>query len=256
MTLRLSVVTLRYSSWSMRPWLALTHAGAKFETETADVELGKRNPNDLSDGAAEREGALLVERRKMGSVTGLFPALRVESGAGAGDGAGPVTIHESLAICEWANETYPDAKLWPDDALARAQARAVSCEMLSGFSNVRTHLSCHLFGRVATPLPLDAVTSREVGRIFEIWRDALTRSGGPYLFGRFSIADCMYYPMRTRFRSYGVAIPDDLQPYVKALDETPAVKALLEVARTAPRVPAYDDYLRSVGGDPDAGLHA
>jgi glutathione S-transferase len=124
----------------------------------------------------------------------------------------------------------------------------------SGFANIRTHLSCHLFGRTPEPMKLDAITSREVARVFEIWQDALARSAGPYLFGRFSIADCMYYPMRTRFRSYGVAIPRDLETYVAALDATPAVRALEEVAHGAPRIPAYDAYLCSVGGDPDAAL--
>lgn len=232
----------------MRPWLALTHAGATFEVDTADIELGKRNPNDPTDAAAEQQGQKLAERRKMGSVTGLFPTLRVESPRGA------ATIHESLAICEWVNDTYPAAGLWPEDALERARARAISCEMHAGFTNVRTHLSCHPFGRLAKPLELDAVTKREVERCFDLWREALARSGGPFLFGRFTIADCMYYPMRTRFRTYGVPIPDDLAKYVSTLDEAPAVRALVEVARTAPRVPAYDDYLRNLGGDPDGGL--
>ncbi len=114
----------------MRPWLALQHAGADFETETAPIELGKRKPNDVTDGAAEREGALLAERRKLGSVTGLFPTLMV----------GDTAIHDSLAICEWVNEAYPAAGLWPESAVERARARAISCEMHSGFANIRTHL--------------------------------------------------------------------------------------------------------------------
>lgn len=241
---RLVVVSLRYSSWSMRAWLALRHAGVDVVTETAPLELGKRNPNDPNDAAKERSGEGLAARRKLGSVTGLFPVLHV----------GDAAIHESLAICEWANDTHPAAGLWPEDAVDRARARSISCEMLAGFANVRTHLSCHLFGRTKAPLPLDEPTKREIGRVFEIWEDALERSGGPFLFGRFSIADCMYYPMRTRFRTYGVPIPTTLEAYVKALDEAPAVRALIDVARTAPRVPVYDEYLRSVGGDPDAAL--
>jgi glutathione S-transferase len=82
--------------------------------------------------------------------------------------------------------------------------------------------------------------------------EALERSGGPFLFGQFSIADCMYYPMRTRFRTYGVAIPDALAPYARALDAYPAVQALERVGHKAPRIEAYDEYLRSVGGDPNA----
>lgn len=243
--LRLCVLSLRYSSWSMRPWLALRHANADVTVETAEVDLTKRKPNDPSDAQREKSGETLTSRRKLGSITGLFPVLHV----------GETAIHESLAICEWVNDAFPEARLWPEDALARARARAISCEMLSGFTNIRTHLSCHLFGR-APSMKLDDATRGEITRVFELWEDALERSGGPYLFGRFSIADCMYYPMRTRFRSYGVAIPERLDAYARALDETPAVKALVEVARTAPRIPAYDEYLRSVGGDPDAALGA
>lgn len=242
-TLRLCVLSLRYSSWSMRPWLALKHAGAGVAVETVETDLSKRKPNEPSDAALEKSGEKLAERRKLGSVTGLFPVLHV----------GDTAIHESLAICEWANDAFPKAGLWPQDELARARARALSCEMLTGFANIRTHLSCHLFGRVQG-MKLDAATSAEVGRVFELWEEALQRSGGPFLFGSFSIADCMYYPMRTRFRSYGVPLPSAVEAYAAALDEAPAVRALIEVARTAPRIPVYDDYLRSVGGDPDAAL--
>lgn len=241
--LRLSVLSLRYSSWSMRPWLALRHAGADVIVETVETDLSKRSPNDPGDAAEEKSGEKLAERRKLGSVTGLFPVLHV----------GDTPVHESLAICEWTNEAFPEARLWPEDALARARARALSCEMLTSFANLRTHLSCHLFGRV-TGMKLDAATRAELGRVLELWQDALQRSGGPFLFGSFSIADCMYYPMRTRFRSYGVPLPKAVEAYAAALDAAPAVRALLEVARTAPRIPVYDDYLRSVGGDPDAAL--
>lgn len=227
----------------MRPWLALKHAGADVSVETVETELGKRSPNDPTDAASEKTGEKLAARRKAGSVTGLFPVLHV----------GDTAIHESLAICEWANEAFPAAHLWPADSLARARARAISCEMLSGFANIRTHLSCHLFGRVQG-MKLDAATSGEIARVFELWEDALQRSGGPFLFGRFSIADCLYYPMRTRFRTYGVALPPSLEAYAAALDDAPAVRALVEIARTAPRIPVYDEYLRSVGGDPDAAL--
>ena len=242
--LRLSVLSLRYSSWSMRPWLALRHAGADVKVDTVEVDLAKRSPNEPTDATKERSGDVLVERRKLGSVSGLFPVLHV----------GDTPIHESLAICEWVNEAFPEAKLWPEDSLARAQARAISCEMLSSFANIRTHLSCHLFGRTKEPFPLDVATRGETERVFEIWREALARSGGPYLFGRFSIADCMYYPMRTRFRTYGVSVPADIERYFAALDETKAVRDLVEVARTAPRIAVYDAYLRSHGGEPDAGM--
>lgn len=242
--LRLVVVSLRYSSWSMRPWLALTHAGANFETETAEVELGRQSLGNGEDAAlAKIANDEMSTRRQRGSVVGLYPVLHVDG----------ERIHESLAICETVSELFPAARLWPEDRLARARARAMSAEMATGFANMRMNMSCHLFGRVPTYTP-NAATQRDVDRVFEIWRGALERSGGPFLFGAFGIADAMFFPVRTRLRTYAVAIPDDLAAYVRALDELPAVRALTEVARTAPRVPVYDAYVKSLGGDPDAAL--
>lgn len=244
--LRLSVISLRYSSWSMRPWLALTHAGAAFATETAEPVLGRQPAGAGDDGSlAKIARDELGARRQMGSVTGLFPVLHV----------GGTAIHESLAICEWVNEAFPEARLLPEEPLARARARAVSCEMLGGFTNLRTHLSCHPFARVPRFVP-NAATRLEIERVFELWQDALDRSGGPFLFGPFGIADAMYYPVRTRLRTYGVSVPDALSPYVAALDAVPAVRALEAAARAAPRIAVYDDYVRSLGGDPDAGVGA
>jgi glutathione S-transferase len=76
------------------------------------------------------------------------------------------------------------------------------------------------------------------------------------LFGRFSIADAMYYPVLTRFRTYAVKLPSTVVPYADALEAQPAVRALVAVASAAPRIPVYDDYLRRCGGDPDGALHA
>ena len=135
--LKLTVLSLRYSSWSMRPWLALTHAGATFDTET--VEL----PHMQEHGV---EPTSLADRRTLGSIHGWFPVLRVDG----------IPIHESLAICEYAAEAFPDAGLWPADSMRRALARAISCEMVSGFINMRDELSCHLFGRVRGFAPSSA----------------------------------------------------------------------------------------------------
>lgn len=231
-TLTLNVLSLRYSSWSMRPWLALTHAGAQFETVTVELaDMGTPNAPPLA------------QRRTLGSVRGLFPVLRIDG----------TPIHESLAICEYAAEAFPQAALWPADPVLRAEARAISCEMLSGFGDIRRELSCGLFGRVPDFTP-GVAAQADIARVFEIWGEKLERSGGPFLFGRFSIADAMFYPVRTRFRTYGVAIPASLGAYVQALDTHPVVRALVELARTAPRIAAYDAAMRKLGGDPDAAL--
>jgi glutathione S-transferase len=227
----------------MRAWLALGHAGADFEISTAHLpHMDKQSAEDghLTDAVND-----LPERRQMGSVTGLFPVLWV-------DGA---PIHEALAICEWVAEAYPEANLWPADALARAQARAACCEMASGFSNIRGDLSCHPFARVPGYV-IRPETQREIDRVFEIWQTQLERHGGPYLAGDFGILDCMYYPMLTRFRTYGVELPETLEHYAGTLEGTPLVKELQAIGRAAPRIAVYDAYVVSLGGEPDAALTA
>ena len=244
---QLTVLSLRYSSWSMRPWLALTHAGATFSRET--VELGHMQEKaDFSKGSIDLTNVVptpLSDRRALGSVHGLFPVLRVDD----------VPIHESLAICEYVAESFPAARLWPDDALDRAQARAISCEMVSGFANMRAQLACHLFGRVPGFVP-SAETQSDIARVFELWSECLERSGGPFLFGRFGVADAMYFPVLTRLRTYGIPLAKTITDYAQALDNLPAVQKLFEVARSEPRTAVYDDYLRALGGDPDATLPA
>lgn len=230
-TLVLNVVTLRYSSWSMRPWLALAHAGASFETRTATLPA-------MGSPTAAR-----AERDALGSSTGYFPVLHVDG----------VRIHESLAICEFVAEAFPDAHLWPAAPLDRARARAAACEMLSGFRELRNTMPCHLFARVPRFTP-DASAQVEIERVQELWRECLERSGGPFLFGAFGIADAMYFPVLSRFRTYGVALPADLEGYARAVAEVPAVNALVALAREAPRLPGYDAHVTRLRGDPDAAL--
>ena len=231
--LKLTVLSLRYSSWSMRAWLAFTHAGAEFELDTVALPHMQKQTEDTS----------LAQRRALGSVRGLFPVLRVDG----------TPIHESLAICEYVAETYPASGLWPADPVRRAEARAICSEMVSGFTNMRGEMSCHLFGRVPRFKP-GAATQADIARVFEIWGDELSRSGGPFLFGRFSVADAMYFPVLTRFRTYGVELPPALVPYARALDAHAAVGALIELASAAPHILVYDDYVRRLGGDPDGAL--
>lgn len=238
--LKLTVLSLRYSSWSMRPWLALTHAGADFATETVELpHMQRQGGSDLS----KVDPTPLPDRRALGSVHGLFPVLRIDGNP----------IHESLAICEYVAEAFPHAQLWPLDVIERARARAICCEMVSGFVHMRGELSSHLFGRVAHFSPT-AAAQADIARVFELWDQCLNHSGGPFLFGQFGIADAMYFPVLTRFRTYGVLLPSSLISYANAMDASPPVQKLLDLARTEPRIPIYDDYLRGLGGDPDAAL--
>lgn len=238
-SLTLKVLSLRYSSWSMRPWLAMAQAGLDFTTDTVT----------LAHMMDPTQSTSLEERRQMGSVRGLFPVLQIA------DPKEEVWIHESLAICEYIAEHCPEAHLWPESPTDRARARAFSCEMMTGFLSLRDECSCALFARVPTFQPSRA-TLQDMERVFEIWNECLVHSGGPFLFGaHFGIVDCMYYPVITRFRTYGIPLPEgQIKAYVEAVERAPAVLKLLELARKEPNLTIYDDYIRKLGGDPDSQL--
>lgn len=173
--MELIVGNKNYSSWSMRPWLLLRQANIPFTEKTLLFETpGWR------------------ETIRQYSPTGKVPALR----------DGDLVITDSLAICEYVAELFPEKRLWPEDRALRAQARAVSCEMHSGFASLRRDLWMNITGH--TPkVQLSAETQAEVDRVLAIWDSAK----GPFLFGEFSIADAMFAPVVFRFRTYGIAIP-------------------------------------------------
>ena len=176
----LIIGTKAWSSWSMRPWLALKRTGAPF-TETL---ITLRQEQATADAIAAA-----------GSPTGLIPVLK--------DGA--LTIHDSLAICEYLAEHFPAAKLWPDDAAARALGRSAAAEMHSGFGPLRKELPMAL----GETLPLEASdeAAANIRRIVTLWTSLLDRFGGPFLLGaEWSIADAFHTPVATRFRTYGVAL--------------------------------------------------
>jgi glutathione S-transferase len=201
MTARYTLVigTKTWSSWSLRPYMALRHIGVPFAEEL--IRLRR-------DTTAED-----VRRR---SPSGRVPLLGVEE-----DGR-DWSVWDSLAICETLAERHPDAKLWPDDPRARAEARAVSAEMHSGFPGLRDQLPM-AFARTLPPPDLREATKAEIARVLKIWTDALAAHGGPFLFGRFSIADCMYAPVCSRFRTYGIDMPAAAHAYVERVFALPAM---------------------------------
>ena len=246
--MELIVLSLRYSSWSMRAWLALTTAGANFRTTTVDLPEMKAQTftgGSLKIGISRED---VENRRKIGSVKGFFPVLHVPNPGRSGK---VERIHETLAICEYVADVFPDAGLWPNDPLSRGLARGITTEMATGFPNLRGELSCHLHGRINYAEKMKPETKEESERVFEIWRNALERAKevgedklGPFLFGRWSIADCFYFPVITRFHTYGVTIPDDLKNYEDAVMNFGAVKELLKIAQDAPAISLYNEILR------------
>jgi glutathione S-transferase len=240
--LSLHVLSLRYSSWSIRPWLALTAAGATFSVETNEINDMKAQGTNGGPALAVISEEELSCRREQGSVTGLFPVLYVNENP----------IHESFAICEWVAEAFPEAELWPDGAMERARARSFCCEMVAGFQQMRTHMGCNVFARVPNWEPNDG-TQRDIQRVGEIWRDSLNDSGGPFLFGRFSIVDCMYFPVLTRFRTYGVELDSDAETYARKLEAHDSIVKLQQAALNSPPMPIYDEEIRRLGGSIDVG---
>jgi glutathione S-transferase len=146
-------------------------------------------------------------------------------------------VWDSLAICEYVAELFPAAKLWPAARVARARARSVSAEMHSGFAALRKHMSMDVVARKPgqghTP---DALA--DAHRVQALWREALAGSGGPFLFGAFSIADAMYAPVATRFVTYAVELDQTCRAYVDALYGLPAMKQWLADAEREPQTRA------------------
>jgi len=193
-----------YSSWSLRPWLLLRHHGVAFDEQRLllDTPEFARTIADWSPNRA-------------------VPAMRHAG----------ITIWDSLAICEYANETFLGGAGWPADASARAVARSVSAEMHSGFQALRKALPMNCRRRThGTLLGPDVLAN--IARIGAIWRDCRARfgAGGPFLFGGFSIADAMYAPVVMRFVCYGVEIDAVAQAYVDTLLDLPALQEWLRDA--------------------------
>ena len=168
------------SSWSMRPWLVLKRTGAPF-TETL-IRLRSTSTYDAIVAA--------------GSPSGLVPVLK----------DGSETIWDTLAICEYLHERFPAAALWPAEPAARAMGRCAAAEMHSGFPSLRGECPMDIATRVQADVA--EATAVNIRRIVALWSGLLTRFGGPFLVGPWSIADAFFTPVATRFRTYGLRLSD------------------------------------------------
>jgi glutathione S-transferase len=197
--LTLVIGNKNYSSWSLRPWLALKATGQAFD----EVLIGLRQPDSKAKILSH-------------SAAGKVPVLK----------HGDLLIWDSLAICEYIAETWPEAKLLPEDRRARAVARSVMSEMHSGFAALRHDLPMDICRLGKAPGIPSKEAKLDIARIQQIWQDCRGRFGkdGEFLFGRFSLADCMYAPVATRLRSYGVALDAVSAAYVDAIYAHPAMQ--------------------------------
>ncbi|HZZ30830.1 MAG TPA: glutathione S-transferase family protein [Phenylobacterium sp.] len=206
--MELVIGTKAWSTWSMRPWLVLKKTGAPFEERI--IQLRQENGGS--------ETAILPH-----SSTGLVPALK----------DGDVQISDSLAICEYLAERFPDMELWPKDARMRAYVRSAAAEMHSGFSSLRGECPMDL---AAWPkhTTLSKATHKDIRRIVTLWTGLLTKFGGPHLGGEeWGIVDAFYTPVASRFHTYGVKLSDfgdksgAAARYAERLLERPEFKAWL-----------------------------
>lgn len=198
----LYIANKNYSSWSFRPWTAMTAAGIPFREELIPFGPGATHP----------------QFRGL-SPTGKVPVLH----------HGSVRVWESLAIIEYVAELYPDAGLWPADRESRTYARSISMEMLSGFRALRSACPMNL-RRPVKAIPLPEGVAADVARIEAIWREMLKRSGGPFLFGAFSAADAMFAPVVNRFAAYDLVSDPGTIAYMDAMRAHPAWRAWEEAA--------------------------
>jgi glutathione S-transferase len=203
-----------YSSWSLRPWLLLRQFDVAFD----EVKLPLDTPEFY---------ARIGDYSPAGRVPVLID--------------GDVHVWDSLAICEYANEYFLDGRAWPADRAARGNARAISAEMHSGFSALRTQMPMDT-GRHEPAPAISADTAADIARIRAIWSAVRARHAGqgPFLFGGFSIADAMYAPVALRFVSYAVELDAPERGYVDTLLALPTMREWLAEAATEPRAAEHE----------------
>lgn len=219
-TLKLVIANKNYSSWSMRPWVLMTAFNIPFQE--INVLL------DRDDTAAQIAHY---------SASGRVPILLT----------GETEIWDSLAICEYLAEQFPEKRMWPEDVTARAIARSICAEMHAGFRDLRSAMWMNI--RARFPGKGRTVGAQaDIGRISEIWEDCLALSGpNDFLFGDFSIADAYFAPVATRFRTYDVSLGPLLDAYVERVLSYPPVAQWINAAvLETTHIAKYDHYPDSV----------
>jgi glutathione S-transferase len=197
MTLKLVIGNKNYSSWSMRPWLALRANNIAFEEIFVPLYTGDAD-----------------KKRLLGfSRSGKVPTLI----------DGDVTVWDSLAIIEYLAEKFPETRLWPEDRARRAHARAISAEMHSGFLPLRNECGMNLHRPIGA-IALSADATANAARIQEIWTECRERHAqeGPFLFGAFGAADAMFAPVVHRFRLYAIDVAPPVKAYMETMMALPA----------------------------------
>ncbi|ASM98460.1 TPA: glutathione S-transferase family protein [Vibrio vulnificus] len=202
MTMKLYIGNQNYSSWSLRAWVV-------FATYNLEVEVEK---------------LVLFTPEFYQTLEGITPTAKVPTLVD-----GPCTVWDSLAILEYVNETQLAGKAWPDDRASKAKARALACEMHSGFQALRKELPMNC--RAKRKVTLSAQAQKDVARIDQIWSQQMEANPHAWLFGEWSIADAMFAPVALRFETYQIPLSETAQLYQnKVLASAPIQRWLAEAA--------------------------
>jgi glutathione S-transferase len=215
MAFTLIIGNKNYSTWSMRPWVLMKEADIAFTEQRVRL--------DNNDAGLQFKQTVLPV-----NPAGKVPVL-IDSLLGT-----KTAIWDSLSICEYLSEAYPELQLWPSDKATRARARSLCAEMHSGLFHLRSHfpmnIEAHLPEVGARVLLEQAGLRTDLARVVNMWQIELAQNRGPMLFGKFSIVDAFFAPVCMRIRSYALPVPDDVQTYVDRIVALPSVKQWMREA--------------------------
>ena len=211
--LHLYIANKNYSSWSLRPWIWMKVKGIEFQETLAPFDEPNHNQHFLEFSPSKK-----------------VPVLHIDQ----------TIIWESLAICETLADLHPDLGLWPADPLDRAKARAISAEMASGFSSLRAECPMNM-RRDHYAISVSDSVFKDVARVEEIWSECLEASGGPFLFGDFSIADAMYAPVVNRLQIYCLSDSPVVTQYRNAIQSLDAWQEWEAAGRAEPWIVEEDE---------------
>lgn len=211
--LKLYIGNKNYSSWSFRPWIGMKVLGVEFTEELIPFDMAGGNP-----------------KFKTFSPTGKVPVL-VD---------GDQTIFESLAILDHLSRKFPDKGFWPKDLNAHSHAMAISCEMLGGFSALRNQCPMNM-RRPIVKMEQDEALQKDVARIEAIWTEYIAKSGGPFLFGDFCIADAMYAPVVNRLEVYKLNENKDVLAYMENMKSLSAWQEWEKAGKAEPWIVEEDE---------------
>jgi len=211
--MKLIIGNKKYSSWSLRPWIAMRVKGIAFDEELIPFDFGAGNP-----------------AIKAATPTGKVPVL-VD---------GDLVVWESLAILEYLAERFPETGLWPTDTAARAKARSMAHEMHGGFGALRSECPMNM-AREVRPIAVSDGVRRDVARIEQLWSAALDASGGLFLFGDFTNADAMFAPVVNRLEIYALSTHEAVRQYSAAMKALPAWAEWQKAGRAEPWIVEQDE---------------